>query len=103
MSSDSVCAPASKTSVTSSRSPSPKPLWELTISRISSVVIAAVPRVGPKPSARGIRLDEVSMTQMTGVMSLANISNGGATITDTRLAFCMAMRLGTSSPNTLLR
>lgn len=33
------------------------------------------------------------MTQMTGVMSLANMSNGGATITDTRLAFCMAERI----------
>ena len=89
--------------MTSSRSPSPKPLWELTISRISLVVIADVLSLGSKPSPRRIRLDDVSMTQMTGVMSLANMSSGGATITDTRLAFCMAMRLGTSSPNTRLR
>ena len=93
-------SPASKTSSTSRRSPSGMSSWPEIIIRSSSSSTSSPAASGLPPRRRTSRLVESDSSQMTGVITVANVPSGGAKTLATPTERCSASRLGTSSPRT---
>src|SRR6478735_5458192 len=93
-------SPASKTSSTSLRSPSGMSSWPEIIIRSSSSSTSSPAASGLPPRRRTSRSVESDSSQMTGVITVANLPSGGAKSFATPTERCSASRLGTSSPST---
>ena len=100
MTSTTVRSEASKTSASTRDSASSSASESRTIARISSAETASRLADGSPPSSRTTRFVDTESSQITGRMSVPNTFSGGPTIRVRPSAFCMARRLGASSPST---
>lgn len=92
--------PAANTSAITSRSSWVSSLWPTTMSRSSSVVMAARSADGLPPTSRTMPLVDFDSTQITGRDSVAIRSSSGAVRSDRLSARWRPSRLGASSPST---
>ena len=100
MTSTTVRSEASNTSASTRDSAWSSASESRTIALISSAETASRFAFGSPPSRRTTRFVEVDSSQITGRISCPNRCSGGPTIRVIPSAFCMARRLGTSSPST---